>query len=149
MTTKEHLYTMCEEYVESRIQRILKSLKSIEEDMENEGKSSAGDKYETSREMMSEEWNKLSNQLKEFKQQKDTLKLAKNREDSKRAQLGCLVKTSASNYFISIPAGKMELDQEVFYAVGANSPVARLLMGKTEGEEFEFNGIKNKILRVE
>ena len=149
MTTKEHLYTKCEEYVESRIQRILKSLKSIEEDMENEGKSSAGDKYETSREMMSEEWNKLSNQLKEFKQQKDTLKLAKNREDSKRAQLGCLVKTSASNYFISIPAGKMELDQEVFYAVGANSPVARLLMGKTEGEEFEFNGIKNKILSVE
>ena len=149
MTTKEHLYTMCEEYVESRIQRILKSLKSIEEDMENEGKSSAGDKYETSREMMSEEWNKLSNQLKEFKQQKDTLKLAKNREGSKRAQLGCLVKTSASNYFISIPAGKMELDQEVFYAVGANSPVARLLMGKTEGEEFEFNGIKNKILSVE
>ena len=77
MTTKDHLYTICEEYVESRIQRILRSLKDLEEDMESEGKNSAGDKYETGREMMSEEWNKLSNQLREFKQQKDTLKLAK------------------------------------------------------------------------
>ena len=49
---------MCEEYVESRIQRILRSLKDLEEDMESEGKNSAGDKYETGREMMSEEWNK-------------------------------------------------------------------------------------------
>lgn len=149
MTTKDHLYTMCEEYVESRIQRILRSLKDLEEDMESEGKNSAGDKYETGREMMSEEWNKLSSQLKEFKQQKDTLKLAKGRDASKRIQLGCLVKTSASNYFISIPAGKMELRNETFYAVGGNSPVARLLMGKTEGEEFEFNGIKNNILSVD
>ena len=98
---------------------------------------------------MSEEWNKLSNQLKEFKQQKETLKLAKRREASKRVQLGCLVKTSASNYFISIPAGKVELNNETFYAVGGNSPVARLLMGKTEEEDFEFNGIKNRILSVE
>ncbi|WBL25779.1 transcription elongation factor [Zunongwangia sp. HGR-M22] len=149
MTTKDHLYSMCEEYVESRIQRIQKSLKDLEEDMESEGKNSAGDKYETGREMMSEEWNKLSNQLKEFKQQKDTLKLAKNREASKRIQLGCLVKTSASNYFISIPVGKMELDKHTFYGVGANSPVARLLMGKTEGDDFEFNGIKNKIFTVD
>lgn len=149
MTTKDHLYTMCEEYVESRIQRIVKSLKDLEEDMESEGKNSAGDKYETGREMMSEEWNKLSNQLKEFKQQKDTLKLAKNRESSKRIQLGCLVKTSASNYFISIPAGKMDYNSETFYAVGGNSPVARLLMGKTDGEEFEFNGIRNTITSVE
>ncbi len=133
MTTKQHLYILCEEYVESRIQRILKSLKDLEEDMESEGKNSAGDKFETGREMMSEEWNKLSNQLKEFKLQKDTLKLAKSRQDSKRVQLGCLVKTSASGYFISIPAGKMEWNNEHFYAVGANSPVARLLMGKTEG----------------
>ncbi len=149
MTTKEHLYTICEEYVESRIQRIIKSLKDLEEDMESEGKNSAGDKYETGREMMSEEWNKLSNQLKEFKQQKETLKLAKRREASKRVQLGCLVKTSASNYFISIPVGKLELNGDIFYAVGANSPVARLLMGKTDGENFEFNGIKNQILSVE
>ena len=63
MTTKDHLYTMCEEYVESRIQRILRSLKDLEEDMESEGKNSAGDKYETGREMMSEEWNKLYHYL--------------------------------------------------------------------------------------
>ena len=43
----------------------------------------------------------------------------------------------------------MELRNETFYAVGGNSPVARLLMGKTEGEEFEFNGIKNNILSVD
>ncbi len=149
MTIKNQLYSLCENYVESRIQRIVKSLKDLEEDMESEGKNSAGDKYETGREMMSEEWNKLSNQLKEFKQQKDTLKLAKSREDSKRIQLGCLVHTSASNYFISIPAGKLQVEENTIYAVGGNSPVARLLMGKTEGEEFEFNGIRNTITSVE
>lgn len=148
MTIKEQLYIFCEDYVESRINHILKLLKELEKDMENEGKNSAGDKYETGREMMSEEWNKLSNQLKVFIQQKETLQLAKNRHNSKHIQLGKLVKTSASNYFISISVGQIKLENEIIYAIGANSPIARLLIGKTEGEIFEFSGIKHTIIHV-
>ncbi|WP_417885473.1 transcription elongation factor [Zunongwangia sp.] len=149
MTIKDRLYNSCEEYLETRIQRISKLLKDLEDDMENEGKSSAGDKFETGREMMSAEWNKLSKQLIEFKQQKQTLNLAKRRQSSKTVQLGSLVKTSASNYFISISSGKIKLEDKLFYAIGANSPIARLLLGKSEGSEFEFNKTKNTILSVE
>ncbi len=49
----------------------------LEESLENESKSSAGDKYETGREMINYEFEKLSGQLKEFKKLQDTLAVAR------------------------------------------------------------------------
>ena len=44
---KEKLYKACEAYLEERIKRIETAMAGLESDLENETKSSAGDKYET------------------------------------------------------------------------------------------------------
>ncbi|MDT0643584.1 transcription elongation factor [Zunongwangia sp. F363] len=146
---KQKLYSSCEQYVEQRIERIKAAMNDLEEDLENETKSSAGDKYETGREMINLEWNKLSSQLQQFKMLNETLKNAKSRNASSEIQLGSLVKTNMANYFIAIPAGQLQVAGETYFSIGAGSPIAQLLLKKKAGENFSFNGKTNQIISVE
>lgn len=124
-------------------------MKDLEESLENESKSSAGDKYETGRAMINLEFEKLSGQLSEFRKLDGTLAMAWRKAPSHSIQLGSLVKTSNANYFIAIPAGEISNGNEKFYAIGANSPIAQALLGKNEKDSFDFNGNTNKILFVD
>ncbi|MBZ9731660.1 transcription elongation factor [Salegentibacter sp. JZCK2] len=145
---KEKLYKACEAYVEERIKRIEAAMAGLESDLENETKSSAGDKYETGREMINLEINKLSEQLQQFKNLRNTLSVAKRRTNNATAQLGTAVKTNMANYFIAIPANRIIVDGVVYFAIGANSPIAQLLLHKKAGEKITFNGKSAKILEV-
>ena len=145
---KENLFTACKNYLEERIQRIQSSLEDLNDALQNETKSSAGDKYETGREMINTEINKLSTQLQEFKKLTSILEMARGKAVSKTVQLGSAVRTSAANYFITIPAGEIISESEKFYAIGVNSPVAQALMGKVVSEIFSFNGKENQILEI-
>lgn len=142
---KEQLFTNCKDYLDQRIQRILTSMADLEESLETESKSSAGDKYETGREMINFEFEKLSGQLKEFKKLQETLILARRSFTFEVVQLGSYVKTTGANYFIAIPAGEITVEEEKFYAIGANSPVGQALLGKKSGESFNFNGVDRRI----
>tara|TARA_B100002049_G_C16005022_1_gene343224 strand:- start:315 stop:767 length:453 start_codon:yes stop_codon:yes gene_type:complete len=145
---KEKLYKACEAYVDERIKRIEDSMAGLESDLENETKSSAGDKYETGREMINLEINKLAEQLQQFKNLRNTLNVAKSRTNNGSAQLGTAVKTNMANYFIAIPADRIIVDGEEYFAIGANSPIAQLLLHKKAGEEITFNGKSAEILEV-
>lgn len=149
MTQKEQLFESCETYLNERIDRISAALKDLEADLENETKSSAGDKYETGREMINLEWNKLSVQLQQFRRLNETLEMAKSRPVTGSIQLGSLVQTSVANYFIAIPAGQVKLKEEVFFCIGANSPIAQVFLGKRQGDALNFNGKQLSILSVE
>ena len=145
---REKLLAKCVDYVEERVSRLQSSIKDLEHDLGNETKSSAGDKYETSREMMNTEINKLQNQLQSFKKLKEVLAVIENRKASTTVQLGSIVKTSAANYFISIPVGEIMVEEEKFYAIGLNSPIGKLLFGKQEGEKFIFQQKEFSIKKI-
>jgi len=145
---REKLLAKCVDYVEERVSRLQSSIKDLEHDLGNETKSSAGDKYETSREMINTEINKLQNQLQSFKKLKEVLAVIENRKASTTVQLGSIVKTSAANYFISIPVGEIMVEEEKFYAIGLNSPIGKLLLGKQEGEKFIFQQKEFSIKKI-
>jgi len=149
LNLKQQLITTCENYVEDRINRALAGIKDLDEALKMESKSSAGDKYETGRAMINLEFDKLLLQLEQYKSLKKTLAFAVQNQHSGRIGLGSLVKTSAANYFISIPAGEILVENEKFYAIGINSPIAQALLGKKEKYTFEFNGNTNKILLID
>ena len=145
---REKLLAKCADYVEERVSRLQSSIKDLEHDLGNETKSSAGDKYETSREMINTEINKLQNQLQSFKKLKEVLAVIENRKASTTVQLGSIVKTDAANYFISIPVGEIKVEEEKFYAIGLNSPIGKLLLGKQEGEQFIFQQKEFSIKKI-
>lgn len=146
---RKTLFKSCRSYVDQRIQRILISIADLEESLLNESKSSAGDKYETGREMINMEFEKLSGQLQEFRKLEATLTLAERKAPSNCVELGSVVKTTGANYFIAIPAGEILAGEEKFFAIGSNAPIAQALLGKKIGDDFSFNGNTNTILLIE
>ena len=67
---------------------------------------------------------------------------------SKKIHLGSIVFTEKDSYFLSISAGKIILNNEVFYAISTSSPIGKLLLGKQENEQFSFNGNTLKIQKI-
>lgn len=111
-------------------------------------KSSAGDKYETTREMMQQEMDRNAKQLYEAGQQKIALQQIENVELGKEIKNGNLVFTSEGNFYISISAGELKLGKEIFYAISQASPIGRLLIGKKVGDSLDFNTKKYTVVEV-
>ncbi|MCM4154951.1 transcription elongation factor [Gramella sp. AN32] len=145
---KRDLIHACEEYLAKKTAVVKSALNGLKEDLENESKSSAGDKYETGREMINIEWNKLSAQLAQYNQLRNILSRISNSENTENVSLGSIVYTENANYFLSIPAGKITFENSEFFAVGIKSPVAAVLLGKKAKDPFEINGKKSKITRI-
>lgn len=110
------------------------------ESRDSDTKSSAGDKFETGREMMQREMDKISASIDQSKNQLNFLsKINLNRSYS-IVDLGCLIHTDQGIYYISIGVGKVEINAEIIYAISLDSPIGQLLKGKRVGDELEFRG---------
>jgi transcription elongation GreA/GreB family factor len=145
---KEELYKKCESYLEEKIARISNSILDLEVALTNESKSSAGDKFETGREMINIEIQKLSTQLQQFQQLQVTLEVAKRNKKPTPIRLGSLVEATNATYFICIPIGEVILGDKKVYVIGAGSPIAQALIGKNVGDAFNFNAISGTIISI-
>lgn len=135
---------------------IFSKKEAIEQEMENlkvslgaETKSSAGDKYETSREMMNQEKGKLQSQMSVLNQQLETLSKINVNTKHEKIGLGSIVKTSVSNYFISISYGKVSDEKGDLFMISAITPLAQIMINKTEGDEINWNGKSILIKEIE
>ncbi|MBW1298965.1 3-oxoacyl-ACP synthase [Aquimarina litoralis] len=138
--TKELLYHRCQQFVEDRLDRIQNRMSSIQESLTSETKSTAGDKHETGRAMLQLEREKTGVQLSEAKKLSEILSKVDIHSKSSVARLGSIVKTTTGNYFLSISVGEVIADDEIYFAIGIHTPIGKLLLGKTNGEHFHFNG---------
>lgn len=149
MPSKQILYSFCQTFIEGRISRIQKNIRDIQESLASETKSSAGDKHETGRAMLQLEREKLGQQLLEAEKTKQVLSKVPLEKASKTVGLGSCVKTSKSDYFLAISAGQFEDDERNVYCISADTPIGRLLLGKSAGDTFLFNTNVTEILSVE
>ena len=148
MSIRAALTQQSKDYLQHRIQRLKKSIQELESDLEGETKSSAGDKYETSREMINAEINKLQQQLQEFRKLEEVLAVARQRKVSENIELGSIVTTNLANYFLAIPVGELKFQNESYYGIGINSPIGKLMLGKTKGDTVFFQQQEIKIESV-
>lgn len=146
---KKQLIDACKEYTEGRILRFNASMNELEEALKPESRSCMGDKYETSRAMLHLEFEKMAGQAEQFNNLKKTVNLIEVQAESEMISFGSVVRTTAANYFISIPAGEIKAAGEKFFAVGINSPVAQQLLGKSAGDSFVINGKSATIKAIE
>lgn len=140
ITKKQKLIDACEAYVEVKLETIQRAIDDLEAALKLETKCSMGDKYETGRAMLHLEFEKLAAQYEEFKKLRQTVRMIPTGTRDGKISFGSAVKTSQANYFISIPAGEILVEDEKYYAVGANAPIAQTLIGKTAGEVLQING---------
>ena len=135
---KQKAKEACLEVVQAKMQICHKELAQIQQDLANETKSSAGDKYETSRAMLQIEREKMGKQLAELEQLEQVLKSISTEQQHTQVRFGSLVQTSQSNYFISVSLGEIHLGDFSFYAISKQTPLAQKLLGKVKGEKVSF-----------
>lgn len=148
MKIKEQLYKQCKSFIENRLKTVQETIAGIQESLLSETKSSAGDKHETGRAMLQLEREKAGKQLAEI--QKTNLILSKidYQKSATKVSLGSIIYTNKVNYFIAISAGVIEYNNESFYAISANTPIAQLLMSKLEGDTITFRDNTFTITKV-
>lgn len=138
--TKTQLFKKCTEIIEARILELKVILQEAQDAANNETKSSAGDKHETGRAMAQLETEKLTAQLSEALNLKATLSKINTKETLKQIALGSVVFTNNGNFYVSVSLGKLEIEQEQFFAISPQSPIGKLLLTKKEKASFSLNG---------
>lgn len=145
---KVALHAKCIEYANQRIYTIQKALTAAGESGNDETKSSAGDKHETGRAMMQLEQEKIANQLSEALEMKNNISKIDPYQSSTAVSIGSVVITTKGSFYITIPAGKIEVGKQLFFAISPVSPLASKLLGLSIDQETEMNGQAYKIMEI-
>ena len=113
----------------------------------NETKSSMGDKFETSREMVQQEINTLQIQLNENRNARNSLKQI-NTNLHQTIGLGTLVETDKGLFYIAVSLGEIVFNEKKIFVISTESPLGKILFGKKKGEEISLNNMKQTINAV-
>lgn len=147
-STKATLLEKLFHRVNTKIEAIEASMADIAESMRNDTKSSAGDKFETGREMMQLELNKQQSQLNLQRRLKNDLAQIIPEQQCNSVDFGSLVISNKGNYFVSVAMGKISLDNTSYYALSLASPIGQALKGKQQGDIIQFNKQSIEILEI-
>lgn len=146
---KEQLYIHCVTFVKNKETEIRKTIAEAQEAANEETKSSAGDKFETGREVMQQEIDLNLSRLNELNVQKTVLEQIVPAQTNTVIAPGSLVYTTNGNFYIAISAGNFVVDGKKYYAISAASPIGSKLTGHKAGHSFELNDRNVVIERIE
>lgn len=138
LETKSELLIKCKEWIANRRGKIEGVIASIVESLEDETKSSAGDKHETGRAMLQIDREQAGVQLKEIGKIQEALSKVDITIKSDYVRLGSVVHTSTNRFFLAISAGEIKVGGKPFYAIALGSPMGQLLLSKKEGDVVRF-----------
>jgi len=146
---KEELYKKCIDYVQTRINEAKLAIGDAQDAADEESKSSAGDKYETGREMMQQEADRNQAQLNEANKLMVALSKINYTNTFTEADAGSVIDTNNGSFFLAISAGSLQVDGKTFFVVSPASPIGAKLIGRKTGDEFSLNGREYKIEKVD
>ncbi|MCQ6960523.1 3-oxoacyl-ACP synthase [Mucilaginibacter aquariorum] len=136
---KAKLHALCVAYVQTRMKAAEQAIAEAQQSQNDDTKSSAGDKYETGREMAQQETNRNLAQLNEANKLMVALNQISYNGTSQKAETGSVIFTNNGNFYLAISAGTLLLDGKNFFAVSPASPIGFKLKDKKAGEEFILN----------
>lgn len=136
---KPLVYAACTKVIEERLSSAQTAMDEAQASANQEEKSSAGDKYETGRAMAQIKRDQAAQVFSEALKLKSVLNQIGYTRRNNRVGLGSLVITNCQNYFLSVSAGKLLVDDQEYLAISLQSPIGKLLLGASPGETIHFN----------
>lgn len=146
MSNRKEIIQKIHQVVEKKIadfQSLIDDLRSSN----TETKSSMGDKYETSREMLQQEIRQIQTQLQVYQNHQNLVNRIKEKP-SETITFGSIVKTSFGNIMIVTSLGEFVIKGEKYISISEQTPLAQQLLGKKVGDAFEINQTKHQILAI-
>lgn len=136
---KRSLLAECKKYVNRRIENAQEAIAAASDAAADDTKSSAGDKFETTREMMQQELTRHRQLLVDAKRMEEVLHNLDIRLHDGHAKLGSLVTTNHGIFFIAISAGQLQINGRSYWVISPVSPLGQRLVGMKTGEQVSFN----------
>lgn len=118
------------------------------ESLLKEQKSTAGDKHETSRALVQIEIDKHAKQLQQTQKLYKVLHLIDASKKSESIELGSVVKTNKGIYFLAVPLGPQQVENQNVFFISLASPIGQALNGKKVGDSISFNGVEQEVLEI-
>ena len=142
---KKVLKEKCITFIEARMDTLRFAMEQAQISANEETKSSAGDKYETSRAMGHLDKDMYARQLTETSKEMASLMSIECTVTTDTVHPGNIVRCEDISYFILSGIGKIIYDGEIIYVISPNAPVAKLLIGKQTGDIVTIN---KKIVQI-
>lgn len=146
--TKVALLAACKNHVAQRVNNAQQAIASASEAISDDTKSSAGDKFETTREMMQQELNRHHQLLAEAKRMEMALDNLDVGGASGSVRPGSLVTTNHGLFFIAVSVGQLQIDGISYWAISPASPLGQKLAGLKVGQQVPFNGMIYQISHI-
>ncbi|MBA5630154.1 GreA/GreB family elongation factor [Moheibacter lacus] len=146
MSNRKEIIQKIHQIVETKIA----DLQSLIDDLRSsntETKSSMGDKYETSREMLQQEIRQIQTQLQVYQNHQNLVNRIKEKP-SETITFGSIVKTSFGNIMIVTSLGEFVIKGEKYISISEQTPLAQQLLGKKVGDAFEINQNRFQIFEL-
>ncbi len=145
---KQQLLEKVKELIESRMQTSFEAMEAAKNSANEEGKSSAGDKYETARAMGQLDREMNGRMYEQARQERLSLDKIDSESVFTKVAFGALTETTMGYFFVSIGAGIVDLNGIKFMVISQEAPIGQIILGKTVEETFEFRGKIHKILSI-
>ena len=136
-------------YLDQRMQTSLDAMNAAQESANGESKSSAGDKYETSRAMGQLDRDMHARMYQQTREERKLVERIDGDVNFKKGALGAFISTSMGDFFLSVSIGQVKIDEKPIMIISPQSPIGLLLLGKVVGDTFNFRGKETNILAVE
>jgi len=149
LEVKKELYKACEAFISEKRSNIHDIMVANQRALENESKSSAGDKHETGRAMLHLEMEKASQQIAVVSAMQEVLERIDFSKTTDQVRLGSLIISNRGNYYLSISAGLIKIGMVEYFAVSTSSPIGNLLLGKKKGSVINLAEKQITILDVQ
>lgn len=148
MLSKIQIHEYCIQVLEDKLQFARQNVTEIRESILLETKSTAGDKHETSRAMAQLELDKASKQIHELELiYKALINLNPNQHLTSVVN-GALIHTNHGYFYLSIPMGKVTIENYSITVLSPASPLGKLFLSKKNGDAFLFNNTAYQILEI-
>lgn len=145
---KVALLTACAGYVEERIATAEQAIASARDAAMDDTKSSAGDKFETTREMMQQDIVRNEQLLAEARRMEQVLMTGFPASTQEQVRQGSLVETDQGIFFICISVGLLHVGGADCYVISADSPLGRQMLGKRATDCLVFNARNYRIKAI-
>lgn len=145
---KSAVQLACLNLLNERIDNLIQDLKDLKEGAQNDAKSTAGDKHETSRAMVHIEFDRNNHLLNELLSQKNMLLKIDMSIATSQIALGSVVETDKGTFYVSIPLGRVRVNDENIMTLSPASPLGSAMAGRKTADTVTVNGTIFQINQV-
>ncbi len=140
LMNKVEIHAKCFDLIDLKLNELQKEISELNSSVQNETKSSAGDKHETSRAMIQQEIDFANQRLKELQIAKSDLNKINPLLVNKSINTGSLIETNIGNIYFALALGKIKYQNLDFNVLSIQSPIGLLLKEKNKGDKIILNG---------